>query len=57
MKFCRPWTSLGDVETLISAYGANRAWGIPPNYVRMSVGIEDTDELIEDLDQALAKLA
>ncbi len=27
--------------------------GIPPNLLRLSVGIEDADDLIEDLDQAL----
>ncbi len=29
--------------------------GIPPNLLRLSVGIEDAEDLIEDLDQALAK--
>jgi cystathionine gamma-synthase len=28
--------------------------GIPENLMRYSVGIEDTDDLIADLDQALA---
>ena len=30
--------------------------GIDDNFVRLSVGIEDVDDLIADLDQALAKL-
>lgn len=30
--------------------------GIPEGLVRYSVGIEDTDDLIADLDQALAQL-
>ena len=55
VKFCRPWTSLGDVETLISTYGYNANWGIPHNYVRMSVGIEDPDDIVADLKQALDK--
>ena len=29
--------------------------GIPPGLVRLSVGIEDADDLIADLTQALAK--
>jgi cystathionine beta-lyase/cystathionine gamma-synthase len=29
--------------------------GIPPTLLRLSVGIEDAQDLIEDLDQALAK--
>jgi len=55
VKFCRPWTSLGDVQTLVTHYTHNVAWGIPANYVRMSVGIEDPDDIIADLKQALAK--
>jgi cystathionine beta-lyase/cystathionine gamma-synthase len=31
--------------------------GIADGLIRMSVGIEDTDELIEDLDQALRQVA
>jgi len=30
--------------------------GIPPTLIRLSVGIEDVDDLIEDLEQALAKV-
>ena len=55
VKLCRPWTSLGDVQTLVTRYTGNAAWGIPNNYVRMSVGIEDPDDIIADLKQALAK--
>ena len=32
------------------------AMGIPENLVRYSVGIEDADDLISDLDQALADI-
>jgi cystathionine gamma-synthase len=32
------------------------AMGIPENLVRYSVGIEDADDLIIDLDQALAEI-
>lgn len=55
--------SLGGVESLIeqpmvmSYYEADpedrRRWGIPDNMIRMSCGIEDTVDLIEDLEQAL----
>ncbi len=55
VKLCRPWTSLGDVESLISHYGHSADWGIPTNYIRMSVGIEDPDDIIADLKQALDK--
>ncbi len=33
-----------------------RAAGATPDYVRLSVGIEDPEDLISDLDQALAKI-
>ncbi len=55
VKLCKPWTSLGDVETLISTYGRDGRRGIPDHYRRMSVGIEDPDDIIADLKQALDK--
>jgi len=55
--------SLGGVETLITRPAATshsgltaeerRRFGIPEGLVRLSVGIESTDDLIEDLRQAL----
>jgi len=66
VRLCTLGESLGGVETLIShpatmthaATGAEmRArLGITDGLVRLSVGIEDVDDLIADLDQALAKL-
>jgi cystathionine gamma-synthase len=47
-------TSLGGVETLIERRGR---WsgedGLPPGLLRLSVGIEDVDDLWRDLDAAL----
>jgi len=58
------WTlgeSLGGVESLIEhparmthASVAGTALEVPRNLVRLSVGIEDADDLIGDLDAALA---
>lgn len=55
--------SLGGVESLIeqplvmSYYEAKpeerQAWGIPDNMIRLACGIEDRDDLIDDLRQAL----
>jgi cystathionine gamma-synthase len=49
-------TSLGGVESLIehraSVEGANSP--CPPDLLRLSVGLEDPDDLIADLDQALS---
>jgi len=55
LKMCKPWFSLGDVETLVIGYGesGNLAQGIPPNYFRVSIGLEDPNDIIQDLDQAL----
>ena len=51
-------TSLGSVE---STFERRRRWKgeaktIPEGLVRMSVGIEDVDDLWNDLEQALARL-
>ncbi|MHB1020820.1 MAG: trans-sulfuration enzyme family protein [Acidobacteriaceae bacterium] len=66
VRLCTLAESLGGVETLIShpatmthaAIGAEaRAKiGITDGLVRISVGIEEVEDLIADLDQALAKL-
>jgi O-acetylhomoserine (thiol)-lyase len=57
--------NLGDARSLVihSASTTHRqltpeqqkAAGAAPNVVRLSIGIEDADDLIADLDQALAK--
>ena len=66
LRLMRPATSLGGVETLISlpfntshaTYTADQRarLGIPPGCVRLSVGIEDPQDLIADLAQALSAL-
>lgn len=64
VRVCSLGESLGGVETLIShpatmthaALGeeGRRAIGITDGMVRISVGIEDVEDIIADLDQALA---
>ena len=64
VRICSLGESLGGVETLIShpatmthsSYGekGRKAIGITDGMVRISVGIEDVEDIIEDLDQALA---
>ena len=66
VKLCTLAESLGGVETLISHPAtmthasvdeAKRGrLGITDGLVRISVGIEDTDDIIADLDQALEKI-
>ncbi|MCX6655746.1 MAG: PLP-dependent transferase, partial [Candidatus Bathyarchaeota archaeon] len=65
VKLCSLAVSLGAVETLISHPSSmthaivpredHVKSGITDGLVRLSVGIEDVDDIIEDLDQALAK--
>ena len=66
VKLCTLGESLGGVETLISHPATmthasvdvekRERLGITDGLVRISVGIEDTDDIIADLDQALDKV-
>jgi cystathionine beta-lyase/cystathionine gamma-synthase len=59
--------SLGGVESLISqprytshkglSAAARRELGIPDGFLRLSVGIEDTEDLVADLGAALDRLS
>jgi len=50
-------TSLGDIHILIDAgYIERERKGIPENYYRMSIGLEDPDDLISDFKRALEKI-
>jgi len=67
LKLAIEASSLGGVETLVSlpfntshvrlSEAERLAAGIPPGLVRVSVGIEDADDLIADFHQALAAVA
>jgi len=64
MKIAKLAVSLGGTETLASLPAAmthlsvpderKAALGITDNLVRISIGVEDPDDLIADFDQALA---
>jgi cystathionine beta-lyase/cystathionine gamma-synthase len=66
VKLCTLAESLGGVETLIShpatmthasvPQDKRNQLGITDGLVRISVGIEDIEDLLEDLDQALSKI-
>jgi len=59
-------TSLGGIESLVSTPATTThagyspqerlSMGIEPGFLRLSVGIEDKEDILEDLDQALARL-
>lgn len=53
VQVARPWVSLGDTKTLTVLRKVNEPAGVPEGYVRLSVGLEDVDDIIADLDQAL----
>ncbi len=56
VKVFKRATSLGGVESLIEHRASIEGPGtpVPPDLLRLSVGIEDADDLIGDLEQALA---
>ncbi len=59
-RFCEvfyPATSLGGVESLIEHRKTVSGEGFPvhPRLLRLSIGIEDADDLIYDLEQAIAR--
>ena len=61
-KACKvfiPATSLGGVESLIEhrMTVSGEGYGIPENLLRLSIGIEHVDDLIADLEQAIAQTA
>ncbi len=66
LRIARLAVSLGGTETLASAPAAmthlsvpperKQALGITDNLVRVSIGVEDPDDLIADFDQALAAI-
>ena len=66
LELCQPATTLGDVYSLVlhPATASHRALtpaerarvGIPDGLVRLSAGIEDSDDILADLEQALKKI-
>ncbi len=66
LKLCLPATTLGDIYSLVlhPATSSHRSLteeerkrvGIPVNLVRLSAGIESTDDILEDVESALAKI-
>lgn len=66
LKFVRLAVSLGDADSEVEHPASMTHWyvpreermqaGITDGLVRMSVGLEDPEDIIADLEQALAKL-
>jgi cystathionine gamma-synthase len=66
LRYAHPAANLGAVETIVgppattshveSTVEERAAMGIPESLIRYSVGIEDTEDLIADLERALSAL-
>lgn len=64
VQLCSHLANIGDARTLVIHPGSTthqqltddqlRDAGVPPDLVRISVGLEDVDDILWDLDQALA---
>jgi O-acetylhomoserine (thiol)-lyase len=64
VQLCSHLANVGDARTLVIHPGSTThqqltdaqltAAGVPPDLVRISVGLEDVEDIIWDLDQALA---
>ena len=64
VDLCSHLANVGDARTLVIHPGSTthqqltdeqlRAGGVPPDLIRISVGLEDPDDILWDLDQALA---
>ena len=63
VKLARHLANIGDAKTLVIHPGSTthqqlsdeeqRAAGVSPEFIRLSVGIEDVEDILADLDQAL----
>jgi O-acetylhomoserine (thiol)-lyase len=63
VELCSHLANIGDAKTLVTHPASTThqqmseeeqlAAGVSPDFIRISVGIEDIDDIIEDLDQAL----
>lgn len=53
VKLIRPWVSLGDTGSLAYPRHEELRKGIPEGFIRLSAGLENVDDIIADLDQAL----
>ena len=48
-------TSLGDPVTRVMKRKEEKDWGVPARYTRVSIGLEEPEDLIADFRQAIAK--
>lgn len=56
LKLFKHWVSLGEAHSLISPKDADAEKGIPEDLIRVSVGLEDISDLIDDLETGFCKV-
>lgn len=56
LKLFKHWVSLGEAHSLISPKDADEEKGIPQDLIRVSAGLEDVDDLINDLEKGFHKV-
>ena len=56
LKLFKHWVSLGEAHSLISPKDADPEKGIPQDLIRVSVGLEDINDLIDDLEKGFRKI-
>ena len=56
LKLFKHWVSLGEAHSLISPKDEDKEKGIPADIIQVSAGLENSADLIADLEQAFAKV-
>lgn len=56
LKLFKHWVSLGEAHSLISPKDEDKEKGIPADFIRVAVGLENCDDLIQDLENAFQKI-
>ncbi len=56
LRLFKHWVSLGEAHSLISPKDADAEKGIPEDLIRVSVGLEDINDLINDLEAGFRKV-
>lgn len=56
LRLWKHWVSLGEPHSLISPKDEDKEKGIPADFIRLAVGLENSEDLIADLEQGFAKI-
>lgn len=56
LKLLKHWVSLGEPHTLISPKDEDREKGIPADFIRIAVGLENCQDLIADFERGFQKI-